>query len=79
MLTDCSTTRPKSQALEAEWLSAVAESRGHTLLSIDCQDESTLPLCARHDIGSYPSLRLFKKGNHVANYKGPRRASRCVC
>lgn len=77
MLTDRS-TRPKSRALEAEWLSAVADSRSHTLLSIDCENESTLPLCAKHDVRSYPSLRLFKKGNYVTDYKGPRRASRCV-
>ncbi|KAI7787512.1 hypothetical protein LA080_015733 [Diaporthe eres] len=55
------------QAFEDEWLSAVSKS-DHSLLSIDCEAEPGV--CAKHEVNSGPTLRIFERGNAVATYLG---------
>lgn len=64
--------RPKSQAIEREWLSAATESP-NTFLSVDCEAEPNI--CAKYDISSYPTLYLFENETPVTKYQGPYRAS----
>ncbi|XDG03576.1 hypothetical protein ABKA04_003191 [Annulohypoxylon sp. FPYF3050] len=61
-----------SQALEAEWTSAV-ESEKKALISVDCS--STKGLCQEFGIISYPALRFFDGHGKMTSYRGPRRAS----
>ncbi|KAI0901166.1 thioredoxin-like domain-containing protein [Annulohypoxylon nitens] len=61
-----------SQALEAEWTSAV-ESEKKVLISVDCS--STKSLCQEFGIISYPALRFFDGHGKMTSYRGPRRAS----
>jgi hypothetical protein len=63
--------RPKSAALEPEWLSAVAKSKDR-LVSFDCSgDESP---CDREGIDSLPFIVFFQNGDTVKHYQGPSRA-----
>lgn len=67
--------RPKSRALEKEWLLAVSEPQRGTLLSVDCEDEATSSLCVDANVDTFPSLNLFKDGKYVTTYRGSRHAS----
>lgn len=64
--------RDDSKSLEPEWKSATAQSK-KPLVSIDCVIESKL--CEEHDVISYPAIRLFRGGESVSRYRGPRKAS----
>lgn len=63
--------RAKSQALEQEWLATTVQSG--SLLSIDCEASPTI--CTDYDIKSQPILKLFKHGEPLVEYFGPKRAS----
>lgn len=64
--------REDSKSLEPEWKSAVAQSE-KPLLSIDCVSEAKL--CEKHEIISYPAIRLFRGDESVSRYRGPRKVS----
>ncbi|KAM7205017.1 Thioredoxin-like domain containing protein [Rhypophila sp. PSN 637] len=64
---------PKSNSLEAEWLSAAKEGKETTLVSIDCVAHKSI--CDSYGVTSYPSVVLFRSGLLVASYMGQRRAS----
>jgi protein disulfide-isomerase A1 len=60
------------KSLEPEWMTA-ALGTDKTLISVDCATEHIL--CAEYSIVSYPAFRLFKGGDKVMRYRGPRKAS----
>ncbi|KAM7221414.1 hypothetical protein V8F06_003189 [Rhypophila decipiens] len=64
---------PKSNALGTEWSSAVSEAKETTLISIDCVAHKDA--CDKHGVTSYPDVVLFRSGQVVARYQGPRRAA----
>lgn len=64
-------SRPKSQALEIEWLGITVQ-KG-SLLSIDCEANPTI--CIDYEIKSQPTLKLFKNGHPVIEYLGPKGAT----
>ena len=67
--------RPKSAALETEWLAAAAESKDR-LISINCGGPDSS--CDREGVESLPMIVLFNKGDAIAQYRGPARAAAYV-
>lgn len=44
------------------------------LAMIDCTDGANQPICEKHEIKGYPTLKLFKAGKFVENYQQHRTA-----
>lgn len=74
-VTDWTPRRPKSAALETEWLAAAAEGEDR-LISINCADPAIS--CDREGVESLPMIVLFNRGDAVARYRGPARAAAYV-
>jgi protein disulfide-isomerase A1 len=54
-------------------LQQAAASLSSPFVTVDCAEEQEL--CRTYDVSSYPSLRLFKRGDDSIRYRGPRKAS----
>lgn len=63
--------RERSQVLRDEW--ARASERSPELFRwLDCEGDPSP--CDAHEITTYPTMRLFRDGDRVSDYKGVYRA-----
>ncbi|KAI4868476.1 thioredoxin-like domain-containing protein [Hypoxylon rubiginosum] len=62
----------KSEHLETEWSLATPEAH-IPFVSVDC--EANPAICASHGVGSTSTVKLYKQGEAISTYNGPRRAS----
>ena len=46
------------------------------LIKLDCKVETKV--CRKYDVNSYPTLKIFKNGEMVSDYNGPREADGIV-
>ena len=65
----------RSEHLELEW-AAVQSDATVPVASVDCEADPSL--CSSYGVSVSPLLKLFVKGDAVATYQGPRRASALV-
>ncbi|KAI1773679.1 thioredoxin-like domain-containing protein [Hypoxylon cercidicola] len=65
----------KSEHLETEWSLANPEAQ-LPFVSVDC--EANPAVCATYGVDSTSTVRLFKQGEVIATYNGPRRASAII-
>lgn len=62
----------KTEHLETTWSLAIPDAKV-PLVSVDCSANPTV--CASHGVSSSSTIKLFKKGEALSTYIGPRRAS----
>ncbi|KAI8960186.1 thioredoxin-like domain-containing protein [Daldinia sp. FL1419] len=62
----------KSEYLETEWFLALPEAKV-PFVSVDCTANTAT--CVSHGVSSPTTVKLFKDGNPISTYNGPRRAS----
>jgi hypothetical protein len=48
------------------------------LAQIDCADSDNQPICEKHEIKGYPTLKLYKAGKFVEEYRSQRDAATMV-